>query len=76
MKNYDLHTVRIGAGMASFVCVFSHGGVGKYESKHQLHNNHLGFPEELLNERTMLLQKLVDEGYVTKLFRRAAEGVN
>lgn len=76
MKHYDPQTVRIGAGMASFECVFSLGGVGKYESKHQLHNNHLGLPEELLDEHTMLLQKLVDEDYVTKFFRRAGEGVN
>lgn len=76
MKNQDPRTVRISAGMASFVRMFFPGGDGNYESKHQLHNDSLGLPKEFLDERTTFAKKLVDEGYAAKLFRRAAEGIN
>lgn len=76
MKNQDPRTVRIGVGMASFVRMFFPGGDDNYESKHQLHNDSLGLPKGLLDERTTFAKKLVDEGYAAKLFRRAAEGIN
>ncbi|OAR04801.1 hypothetical protein LLEC1_03247 [Akanthomyces lecanii] len=76
MKTETARTVRIGAGMASFVRMFSAGGDGNYESQHQLHNDSLGLPKESLDERAKFARKLIDEGYAAKLFRRAVEGIN